>query len=141
MCLRLPPNGSARHHAQGYPPRRGMACWRGSDAPVNRYVAEGVLADLDEGKNVLVLCADRGHIRSTMDNILAALPGSTPPGLKVRYANGAESIAFDGARITFSSYGSSLRGASPDVIVMDGSTASLGDDWWFEFNHALAVRA
>jgi hypothetical protein len=108
---------------------------------VNRYVAEGVLTDLFDGKNVLVLCADRGDIRSTQDNILAALDTNDLPGLKVRRANGAESISYDTGRVMFSSYHSSLRGLSPDVIVLDGLLRDLDADWWFEFDHALAARA
>lgn len=108
---------------------------------MNRYVAEGILADLCQGKHVLVLSADRTHIRSTQDNILAIEGATDLPGLKVRRANGAESISYDGARITFSSYGSSLRGLSPDVIVLDGPPYNLSADWWCESNHVLAVRA
>lgn len=111
---------------------------------MNRYVAEGILGDLSEGKRVLVLCADRGSIRSTMDNILAGFGHVLDPvdsRLKVRYANGAGSISYCGARVTFSSYHSSLRGLSPDVIVLDGLLRDLDADWWFEFDHALANKA
>jgi len=108
---------------------------------VNRYLAEGVVADLRAGKDILFLTPSRGSIRDYMAPVLGAL-GELGPGDAVRTASGHESIrSGTGGRVDFVSAYSNLRGRALDVVVLDIDPYSLGEQWLYEFNHGVARKA
>ena len=86
---------------------------------MNRYVADGMLADMREGKRVLYLGMSRNIAREVLG--VLAENANTGLGEKVRRAHGAERIdSPTGGFIKLQSVGSSGRGMSVDVVVLDG---------------------
>jgi hypothetical protein len=85
---------------------------------VNRYTAEGVAADVEDGREVLVLALQP---RAAMDTVLAQLQLSDLQA--ILRANGSEEIRHRaGGRVRFFDLRDPaiLRGRSADVIVCDG---------------------
>ncbi|MEU8264477.1 hypothetical protein AB0C02_28125 [Micromonospora sp. NPDC048999] len=83
---------------------------------MNRYTATGVLADMREGRRVLVLSPTRTIARLAFAEVVQfALPGE-----RVRRANGEEGIwVEDGpGRVLFRTV-RSVRGLAVDVLVFD----------------------
>lgn len=86
---------------------------------MNRYVTTGLLDDLREGKSVLYLAATRTYARAMLHLLDSQL--APEEVARVVRANGRERIDHrSGGRVVLSSVGSSLRGLSPDVVVIDG---------------------
>lgn len=88
---------------------------------MNRYVADGLLADMRLGKHVLVLCDRQMAARAAMFDMLP--PAGSGEG--VCRTNGAERIENDetGGRIWFRTWPTgavgALRGLSVDVVFFD----------------------
>lgn len=85
---------------------------------MNRYVRTGLHIDLLDGKRVLYLGPTRGYAREVLRSLADELD---PAEARVYRADGAERIQHrSGGSVRFSSIGSSLRGYSVDVVVVDG---------------------
>lgn len=84
---------------------------------MNRYVADGMLADMRDGGRVLYL----GTSRTSAREVLGVLAEHTLADEKVYRAHGAERIESpSGGFIKLHSMASSVRGMSVDVVVLDG---------------------
>lgn len=84
---------------------------------MNRYMADGLLADMRQGKRVLYLGPNRDQVR----DVLVQLAPMLRTYEKARRAHGMEEVASPptGGFIRLHSVGSSLRGLCPDVVVLD----------------------
>lgn len=83
---------------------------------MNRYVVDGLLADMRQGKRVLYLAANLDQARDVLDQLQAELL----PDEKGRRAHGMERVESPtGGFIKLQSVGSSGCGMSPDVVVID----------------------
>lgn len=95
---------------------------------MNRYTNAGVLADMRQGRRVLVLCQTQREARHAFTGMARhVLPSET-----VRRANGAERITAEDGQgwVAFASAnGNAFRGMSVDVVVLDhdSSPASLAN--------------
>jgi len=94
---------------------------------MNRYVTDGLLADMREGKSVLVIAGSRYEAQYVHH---AVVESANLAGLRVLRANGREAIvAPGGGRIDFRSVGAGVRGYAPDVAVLTGgATGALGEN-------------
>jgi len=91
---------------------------------VNRYVLQGLVGDLAAGRRVLVITESVSQARFSFEDAVAVVEhlDELPAGLKVRRANGDESISTAaGGRLSFRTRRgpSSLRGLSVDVVFVD----------------------
>lgn len=90
---------------------------------MNRYIAAGVLADMRDGRRVLVLSETQRIARLAF----AEVAQGTLPGEKVRRANGEEAIYAEhgsGCVLFASDRSLRARGLTMDVVVFDGSDRS-----------------
>lgn len=105
---------------------------------MNRYIAEGVLADMLDGKTVLFLTVNTTAVRAAMDFV----GQYAVAGMKVRRANGHESIHVDGCgSVRFRSIRSDLWGTVADVVVFDVDPVDhyeLVDQIWHDFRRQAA---
>ena len=92
---------------------------------MNRYLIVGVLRDMRAGRRVLVVSGTRPEVRAALDDVTAHL--RPEDAQRVRVANGAESIeARGGGAVRFVSR-TGLRGASADVVVVEGHQPTLDE--------------
>lgn len=90
---------------------------------MNRYTAAGVLADMRNGRRVLVLSETQQIARLALTEVAqGALPGE-----KVRRANGEEAIYAEhgpGCVLFASDRSLRVRGLTVDIVVFDGADRS-----------------
>lgn len=88
---------------------------------MNRYVVDGVLADLAAGRRVLVVSQTVNQGRYAFDDIVSALQDAgRHDDVIVRRANGAQRIEDRrGGWVRFCSVASSARGMTADVVFID----------------------
>lgn len=91
---------------------------------MNRYVTEGIIRDLEDGKDVVLLGPHRGHAMSRYKEIVA-LP---EPWGRVSKANGRESAQLGDGRLTVGwTGGPRFQDIPADVVVWTGTREDLFD--------------
>jgi hypothetical protein len=104
---------------------------------VNRYSATGVIIDILDGKQVLVLSDSQDTARIA----LRATGEHAPAGLRTYVAHGHERIEGPtGGCARFQSAFGSVRGLSVDVVYLDLDEYSLGEDRMYELTHLVALH-
>lgn len=109
--------------------------WTTGQAP-HRYIAQGIVSDMLEGKSVLYLARTQIDARATLN--LAwhfVLQAKRAAACTVRNSRTDSLIRYDrGGQIRFSRYapGYHLRGHSADVVLVQAAPADLEKQVWRE---------
>lgn len=101
---------------------------------MNRYIAQGILNDLADCRDVVVvaptLVVARHAFDQVVDRVYTVADGERSTGYRVYRANGRERIVDErtGAVVRFTSYGSgSARAVPGTVVVLYEYRAMIGD--------------
>lgn len=96
---------------------------------MDRYVIEGVLADGQSGRFVLVVGETHHEVSAAFKSLLAAIEADQVEHRRVCRVHGCQGVRFDHGRVEFRS-ADSIRGYVPDVLVIDAASWELNWGTW-----------